>query len=137
MEPEMKKPVLIVGLTLTLLLIFIVIYLALAQKQVLAPTKNTEISKTIIQSPSPISFVGKEDILKNALNLYIKNKEAGMDMSKGPCLGKIANDWVLDIAHNPRQPEDDKIENQCSEFREGKVHHFIELDPQGNLINKE
>ncbi len=131
----MKKPVLIIGLILTFLVIFIVIYLALAQKQVLAPTNNTEISKSIIQSPSPISFVGKEDILKNALNLYIKNKEAGLDMSKGPCLGKIADDWVLDIVHNPRQSVDDKIENQCSEFLEGKVHYFIELDLQGNLIN--
>lgn len=131
----MKKPVLIVGLILTFLLIFVVIYLTLTQKQVLAPTKNTKISKSIIQSPSPISFVGKEEILKNALNLYIKNKEAGLDMSKGPCLGIIAQDWVLDIANNPRQPEDDKIENQCSEFREGKVHYIIELDPQGNLIN--
>ncbi len=131
----MKKIILIGGLVLTFLLLFIVIYASLFQKQVIAPTKNMEITGKAQQSPSPISFVGKEDILKNALNLYIKNKESGLDMSKGPCLGKIADDWVLDIANNPRQLEDDKIENQCSEFLEGKVHHFIELDQDGKLLN--
>lgn len=72
--------------------------------------------------------------LKNALNLYAQHKQIGTDFSNGPCLGIIAPDWVLDIAHNPRQPIDDKVENQCQDFREGRAHHFIELDPAGNLI---
>lgn len=131
----MKKIIIILLLTAAFLLLFFIIYLALAHKQVLAPTNNMEISKTALQSPSPISFVGKEEIFKNALNLYIKKKQEGLDMSKGPCLGKISDDWVLDIAHNPRQPQDDKSENQCPQLREGTAHHFIEMDVDGNLIN--
>jgi len=76
----------------------------------------------------------KDDVLKGALNLYIAKKQQGVDFSKGPCLGTIASDWVLDIAHNPRQAIDEKSENQCADFKEGRAHHFIELDPQGNLI---
>lgn len=131
----MKKPIFIAGLILVFFLLFIVIYPSFIQKQVIAPTKNMEIPKTIIASPSPLSFMGKEEIFKSALNLYIKKKEQGLDMSKGPCLGKIAEDWVLDIAHSPRQPADDKPENQCIEFREGQAHHFIELDQDGKLID--
>ena len=133
----MKKLILIGGLVLIFLLLFIVIYSSLFQKQVIAPTKNMEISSKTQQSPSPISFVGKEDILKNALNLYIKNKEANLDMSKGPCLGYVTEDWVLDIAHNPRQKVDDMTENQCQELQSGKAHHFIELDTEGNIIKVE
>lgn len=72
--------------------------------------------------------------LKNALNIFAEQKKNGVDLAKGPCLGIVAPDWVLDIVHNPRQAVDDKEENQCKEFRSGQVHHFIELDPDGKLI---
>lgn len=75
-----------------------------------------------------------DEALKNALNTYAKAKQEGSDLSNGPCLGIVAPNWVLDIAHNPRQPVDNKKENQCSEFIEGKVKHFIEFDPDGKLI---
>ena len=74
------------------------------------------------------------EILKNALNLYIDKRAEGADLSDGPCLGKIAEDWVLDIAHRPRTAVDDLPENQCVDFREGRAHHFIELDPDGQLL---
>ena len=76
-----------------------------------------------------------DETLKNALNLYSQKKSEGVDFSNSPCLGKIADDWVLDIAHKPRIDADNKAENQCADFREGRAHHFIELDPQGQLIN--
>lgn len=76
----------------------------------------------------------KDEALKNALNLYGSKKAQGLDMASGPCLGQISQDWVLDIAHNPRASLDDKAENQCEEYKSGKVHHFIELDPEGKLI---
>lgn len=75
-----------------------------------------------------------DEALKNALNLYAEQKKKGTDLSNGPCLGAVAPDWVLDIVHNPRQVVDDKEENQCREFREGKARHFIEFDPDGKLI---
>jgi hypothetical protein len=48
-------------------------------------------------------------------------------------LGKINNDWVVDVAHNPRQAIDNLPENQCADYREGKVKHFIELDLNGEV----
>lgn len=59
-----------------------------------------------------------------------------MDYSTGPCLGTLPldDDWVIDIAHNPRQAIDDEPANQCAAYREGNARHFIELDPSGNLI---
>ncbi len=85
-------------------------------------------------SESPPKTSSQDEAFKNALNLYAKKKQEGIDFTNGPCLGIIAPDWVLDIAHNPRQSVDDKPENQCADFREGRAHHFIELDPDGKLI---
>src|SRR4051812_40128921 len=70
--------------------------------------------------------------------LYNQRKTAGVDFKDGPCLSNaIIPGWVLDIAHDPRQPVDDLPENQCSAFREGSVKHFVELDPEGNVIRVE
>jgi hypothetical protein len=58
-----------------------------------------------------------------------------MDFSCGPCLSDaLMPDWVLDVAHNPRQAMDDLPSNQCPSFREGRAKHFVELDLEGNLI---
>jgi hypothetical protein len=62
---------------------------------------------------------------------------AGNDLSDGPCIANsIVTDWSCDIAHNPREVVDDKPENQCSSFRGGITHHFVELDINCNLIRK-
>src|SRR5206468_415945 len=101
-------------------------------KDVKAPTGTSQNQNQASQS----SQVGitPDDALKNALNLYVQKKSQGVDMRNGPCLGKIAEGWVLDIAHNPRQAIDDLPQNQCPDFKNGLVHHFIELDPDGKLI---
>lgn len=59
------------------------------------------------------------------------------DIKSGPCLGNpIPNmrDWVCDVAHNPRQDVDNKIENQCADFADGKAKHFIEVDENCDFI---
>jgi hypothetical protein len=67
-----------------------------------------------------------------------KNKsqfDEGFD--EGPCIAESLPglpDWVADIAHDPRQAVDDEATNQCQRYREGEAHHFVELDPDGNLI---
>jgi hypothetical protein len=76
--------------------------------------------------------------IAEARNLFSVKKAEEIDMSTGPCLSnKIIEDWVFDIAHNPRQEIDNEPENQCSAYREGKAHHFVEFDPEGNLIRAE
>ncbi len=60
----------------------------------------------------------------------------GADMSPGPCLGVIENDWVCDVAHSPRQPVDDLPENQCQAYINGTAHHFVEVTPDCQLIRE-
>lgn len=78
-----------------------------------------------------------EDILKEAKEVLDQKIEDEEDTVKGPCLlnpSTINQDWVVDIAHEPRETEDDKPENQCSEYKDGKAKHFIEVDESGKMI---
>jgi len=56
------------------------------------------------------------------------------DLSDGPCLGHVADDWVCDVAHDPRKPVDDLEANQCEAYREGEAHHFVEITPDCIVI---
>jgi len=77
----------------------------------------------------------KEQAIEKAREIFRQKKAEGVDMSAGPCLSnEIIPGWVLDVAHSPREPIDNQPENQCSAYREGKAKHFVELDPEGNLI---
>lgn len=80
----------------------------------------------------------KESAIAKAKEVYSVLKNKGADFSKGPCIAEdLMPDWVADIAHNPRTNVDNLTENQCQSFREGKSHHFVELDPEGNFIRAE
>jgi hypothetical protein len=62
------------------------------------------------------------------------------DLSDGPCVSESLpglDDWVADIAHDPRQAVDDDPVNQCERYRSGEAHHFVELTPEGQLIRAE
>ena len=77
----------------------------------------------------------RERAIRLAMELFREKKAQGVDMSAGPCLSEeIIPDWCVDVAHSPRQPVDDLPQNQCQSWRMGRVHHFVELDPDGNLI---
>lgn len=59
----------------------------------------------------------------------------GQGFDVGPCLSNaIAPDWVCDVAHKPRQTVDDDPAHQCSAVREGKAHHYVEVDGNCNII---
>jgi hypothetical protein len=72
-----------------------------------------------------------------ARDAYDEAIEQGVDMSNGPCLGEIMENWVADVAHEPREEIDDDPANQCEAYRKGDADHFVELDPEGNLIRAE
>ncbi len=77
----------------------------------------------------------KDRAIEAAKRLYEQKKQEGMDFSQGPCLSEeIIPDWCVDIAHYPRQPVDNQPRNQCASYREGRVHHFVELDTDGNVL---
>jgi hypothetical protein len=75
-----------------------------------------------------------EETIALAQQAYERAKAQGVDMTDGPCLGLIKPGWVADVAHDPRQPVDDDPANQCAEYRSGEADHFVELDPEGNVI---
>ena len=82
--------------------------------------------------------VTKSDIdiaVNQAKYFYQMKRSQGEDLSNGSCISNaLMPDWVADIAHNPRQALDDLPENQCPAYLEGRAHHFVELDLEGNLI---
>jgi len=80
----------------------------------------------------------KQQAIDAAQQVYQQAKAHGTDFSSGPCIAEqLSNlsDWSVDVAHNPRQSVDDQTANQCQDYRQGKTHHFVELDPDGNLIH--
>lgn len=68
---------------------------------------------------------------------YQEARAEGVELEDGPCLGVVLENWVADVAHEPRQEVDDRPENQCEAYRSGEAEHFVELDPDGNLIRAE
>lgn len=77
----------------------------------------------------------RERAIDEANRVYAAERAAGRDFSAGPCLREeLIPGWVLDIAHDPRQPVDELPANQCQSYRAGRTSHFVELDPDGNLI---
>jgi hypothetical protein len=76
----------------------------------------------------------REQAVELAQQAFQQAQARGAPLARGPCLGIIMPGWVSDIAHKPRQALDDQPENQCAAFRSGEAKHFVELDPQGNVI---
>ncbi len=81
-----------------------------------------------------VLFSQKPDILLKARLRYNQAVASHTDLSLGPCLGQIAPDWVLDIAHLPRQAIDNLPQNQCPDYLSGNAHHFVEMTPAGEVI---
>lgn len=76
-----------------------------------------------------------DNAVKKAQDVYKSRVGTGDDLSTGPCLSNdLLPDWVVDVAHNPRQKIDDLPENQCQAFIEGRATHFVELDLDGEVI---
>jgi hypothetical protein len=68
---------------------------------------------------------------------FSKAQKSGTDLSVGPCIAEnlpALPDWVVDVAHDPREDVDDDPDNQCQRYRDGEAHHFVELTPDGQLI---
>jgi hypothetical protein len=85
-----------------------------------------------------VSTSERDQAIKEANAAYEHAADSDMDLESGPCIAEaLPNlpDWVADIAHDPRQAVDDEAANQCQRYRDGEAHHFVELDPDGNLIS--
>ena len=89
---------------------------------IFSKTEKKEIQKGITSSEAVVC----------ALQLYQQKKAERMNFSS-QCLG-TCYDYAVDIVHVPRNEEDNKIENQCLDYRKGRVKHFIELDKDGSIF---
>jgi len=77
----------------------------------------------------------RDRAIRLAKELYERKKREKVDFESGPCLSEeIIPGWCVDIAHDPRIAADNLPQNQCRSYRTGRVRHFVELDPEGNLI---
>lgn len=81
-----------------------------------------------------VSLKEVEKAKEACIKACMEAKASEMNLNHGPCLSnKIIDNWVCDVAHNPREPIDDIEENQCPEY--GKTaFHFVEVDPNCNFI---
>ena len=72
------------------------------------------------------------DAISCAFDLYDGVENNGI-VFDSQCIG-VCEGYAVDIVHVPRTEQDNLVENQCSDFREGNIKHFIELDKDGNII---
>jgi hypothetical protein len=79
----------------------------------------------------PAYVIEQQELLENVSQLYLE-KKSEMNLSS-QCLGLIEG-YAIDIVHVPRTSEDDLTENQCKDFRNGTVSHFVELDNNGSIV---
>lgn len=83
-------------------------------------------------SETPDYVLEQQKAIAQAQTFYIAAVNAGTEFSS-QCLGSFG-DYAFDIVHVPRTAEDNHIENQCEDYVQGRVSHFIELDKEGNII---
>lgn len=101
---------------------------------------KSEIQNTVNQSLGIDALNTEQKLQKDiaeskAKELFAQKANQEIDLSSGPCLAEeIIVDWSVDIIHNPRTAIDNKPENQCQNILNGKTHHFVELDLNGNVI---
>lgn len=77
----------------------------------------------------------RDRAIRLAQVLFREKTAQGIDMAHGPCLAEeIIPGWCVDVAHAPREEIDNLPQNQCQSWLAGRVRHFVELDPEGNVI---
>jgi hypothetical protein len=76
------------------------------------------------------------EVVQHGQVLLTEKLKAGEDLSTGPCLddGERYREWAIDIAHNPRTPEDDDPNNQCGSYTRGRAERLVELSLSGDII---
>jgi len=80
-------------------------------------------------SSTPDYVTAQQQAVNCAFTLYGNASASGIDFNS-QCLGTCES-YAVDIVHTPRTTEDDVPENQCSDYLNGKLNHFIELNSIG------
>jgi len=125
----MKKLYFIISILLVLAVIFL--YFRINEDNWIKDEKGIYV-KHGNPSETPDYVLGQQKAIAQALTFYNTAKNGGVEFSS-QCLGSF-DDYAFDIVHVPRISEDNLPENQCEDYKEGLVKHFIELDKEGNII---
>lgn len=126
-----KSTLVIVIVSLIIILIGIVLVLRSPEDDWIKDEQGVYVEQGApAQIPPEVS--SQQQIIAKAQELYQTKKAEGMEFSS-QCLGTV-EDYAVDIVHVPRALEDNLVENQCEDFRAGRVSHFIELDKDGNVV---
>lgn len=127
MEKNRKKLILIIT---ALLLIILIVFLILRgnEDNWIKDSKGAWIKHG---NPSQIPTIVLEQ--QNAINCALEKFSSFTEEINSQCLGVCGN-YAVDIVHIPRTAEDNLVENQCEEYRNGSVNHFIELGKNGELV---
>ncbi|MBU1136647.1 MAG: hypothetical protein ABIG37_00150 [Nanoarchaeota archaeon] len=126
----MKKYILIISVVIFIVLFFIIFRFGGEDSWI--KNKKGIYIKHGNPSKTPDYVKEQQDAIICAIDLYEKNKEKNITFSS-QCLGTCGN-FAVDIVHAPKTEKDNLIENQCKEYNEKKVNHFIELDKDSNII---
>ena len=81
---------------------------------------------------TPTEVLEQQEAVDCATELYQETVDESMEFFS-QCLGSC-RDYAVDIVHVPRISEDNLVENQCEDFRNGELKHFIELDENGEIV---
>ncbi|MFZ5392538.1 MAG: hypothetical protein ACOZAR_05140 [Patescibacteria group bacterium] len=82
-------------------------------------------------------FEHNDEVLLNEARSFFFEKKAAYsaaDWVQGPCLGKMNDEWVVDVVHNPRLPLDNDQANQCPDYYNKIVAHYILIDMDGKVV---
>jgi hypothetical protein len=126
----MKKSYWMSGMVIILLLFLLLVFLRGNEDSWIKDSRGVWI-KHGNPSQMPDYVQTQQNIISCALNLYNIQNETMVFSSQ--CLGTCEN-YAVDIVHVPRTDEDNQPENQCEDYRSGKVNHFIELDKEGDIV---
>jgi len=80
-------------------------------------------------SETPDYVLEQQEIINCALEKFNNFSEE----VNSQCLGVCGN-YAVDIVHVPRAEADNLISNQCADYNNGIVSHFIELDQEGGIV---
>jgi uncharacterized protein YpmS len=129
---KMKKIYLILIAILVLVVLLIVVFRGLSGEDSWIKDSRGVWVKHGNPSETPSKVLEQQKMINDALVLYHQKKSEEMQFSS-QCLGTV-DDYAVDIVHVPRTQEDNLVENQCEDYRTGKISHFIELDKDGNVV---
>jgi hypothetical protein len=84
-------------------------------------------------SSIPDYVLQQQEVINCSNYLFERAAMSSIVQLNSQCLGKC-EDYAVDIVHVPRNEEDDLTENQCEEYRNESVSHFIELNKENGEI---